>query len=68
MAGRKGGTQYLDTGRGWGRGEEGEGARAADGAEEILVDAGEVHAAAPDQEQGRKTSGEAPDSKSSPSP
>lgn len=41
-------------GRRWGGREEAEGARGADGAEELLADAGEVHAAALDQEQGQE--------------
>lgn len=44
-------------GRGGGRGEEAEGARGADGAEELLADAGEVHAAALDQKQGQEDEG-----------
>ena len=41
-------------GRGGDRGDDAEGASGADGAEELLADAGEVHAAALDQEQGQE--------------
>lgn len=41
-------------GRGGDRGHEAEGSSGADGAEELLADAGEVHAAALDQEQGQE--------------
>lgn len=41
-------------GRGGDRGDEAKGASRADGAEELLADAGEVHAAALDQEQGQE--------------
>lgn len=41
-------------GRGGDRWDEAEGASGADGAEELLADAGEVHAAALDQEQGQE--------------
>lgn len=44
-------------GRGGGRGEEAEGARGADGPEQLLADAGEIHAAALDQEQGQEDEG-----------